>query len=64
MFSVHGRVVVLHATILGGAFLVGRLGTPLAALAILVVGKILVDLGFHVREHRRAHATAPLAAHA
>lgn len=62
MFSVYGRVVVLHITILGGAFLVGRLGTPLAALGILLIGKIAVDLGFHVREHRRARARAPVAA--
>ena len=56
MFSVYGRVFVLHATILGGAFLVGRLGTPLAALGILIVGKIIVDIGFHLREHRRVPA--------
>ena len=62
MFSVYGRVVVLHVTILGGAFLVGRLGTPLAALAILLIGKIVVDLGFHVREHRRARDRAAVAA--
>lgn len=64
MFSVYGRVFVLHATILGGAFLVGRLGTPLAALGILIVGKIIVDIGFHLREHRRAQAPAALATQA
>jgi hypothetical protein len=61
MFSVYGRVFVLHATILGGAFLVGRLGTPLAALGILIVGKIIVDIGFHLREHGRAQVPAALA---
>lgn len=38
---------------LGGAFLVGRLGTPLAALGIFVLGKIVIDIAFHIREHRR-----------
>lgn len=60
MFSVYGRVVVLHLTILGGAFLVGRLGTPLAALGVLIVGKIIIDIGFHVREHGRAQVPGPL----
>ena len=64
MFSVYGRVFVLHATILGGAFLVGWLGTPLAALAILVTGKIILDIAFHLREHRRAQAPLATAAQA
>jgi hypothetical protein len=60
MFSVYGRVVVLHVTILGGAFLIGALGTPLAALGILIVGKIIIDLGLHLREHRRAQGATPM----
>jgi hypothetical protein len=53
MLSVYGRVVVLHVTILGGAALVGLLGTPVAALLLLVVLKTGLDLFFHVREHAR-----------
>lgn len=53
MLSVYGRVVVLHVTILGGAALVGLLGTPVAALVLLVVLKTALDLFFHVREHAR-----------
>ena len=60
MMSVYGRVLVLHITILGGAFMVALFGTPLAALALLVALKTLADLFFHVREHRRAGT--PLAA--
>ncbi|MGQ0607108.1 MAG: DUF6498-containing protein [Chloroflexota bacterium] len=52
MFSVYGRVIVLHGTILGGAFLVGFFGTPLAALVLLVALKTATDLFFHLREHR------------
>jgi hypothetical protein len=64
MFSVYGRVVVLHVTILGGAFLIGGLGTPLAALGILIAAKIVIDIGLHLREHRRAQTPGPVAAQA
>jgi hypothetical protein len=53
MFSVYGRVVALHLTILGGGFLIVFLGTPVAALAILVVAKIVLDLRLHLRERER-----------
>jgi hypothetical protein len=56
MFSVYGRVVALHLTIIGGGFLIALLGTPVAALAVLVVMKILLDLRLHLRERQRAAA--------
>jgi Family of unknown function (DUF6498) len=56
MGSVYGRVVILHVTILLGAFAIALLGTPVAALALLVVLKIALDLWLHLREHRRAAA--------
>ncbi|HYI67321.1 MAG TPA: DUF6498-containing protein [Candidatus Limnocylindrales bacterium] len=58
MMSVYGRVVVLHVTVLGGAFLVGLFGTPFAALVLLVVLKTAADLFFHLREHRPAPVAA------
>jgi len=59
MMSVYGRVVVLHVTILGGAFVIGFFGTPLAALVLLVGLKTLIDLVLHLREHRsRGSVTA------
>lgn len=54
MFSVYGRVVVLHITIIAGASLVGAFGTPFAALVLLVGLKTLIDLVLHLREHRTA----------
>jgi len=54
MMSVYGRVVVLHLTILFGAFAVAALGSPIAVLVILVVGKTILDLSLHWREHRAA----------
>lgn len=52
MAAPYARVVILHITILGGGFLAMSLGSPAWALAILVVLKILVDLGAHLFEHR------------
>lgn len=54
MMSVYGRVIVLHVTIIFGAFVIGFFGTPFAALVLLVGLKTLIDLYFHLREHRRA----------
>lgn len=54
MVAVYGRVVVLHLTILLGAFAVAILGGPIWILVILVVGKTVLDLGLHAREHRAA----------
>lgn len=54
MMSVYGRVVVLHVTIIAGAFVVGIFGTPFAALVLLVGLKTAIDLVLHLREHRTA----------
>ena len=45
MFAPYGRLVVLHMTILLGTFAVIALGAPIAALVVLVVLKIALDLG-------------------
>ncbi len=52
MFRPYARVVVMHLTILGGAYLVDALGTPLGALAVLIALKTGVDLVAHLMEHR------------
>lgn len=48
----YSRVVVLHLTILGGAFLMGILRSPIAGLVLLVVLKIVMDVRAHLRERR------------
>jgi heme exporter protein D len=48
------RVVVLHVTIVLGAFVVDTVGAPVAALLLLVGLKTATDLHAHLREHRRA----------
>lgn len=50
----YSRVMVLHVTILAGGFLIAILGSPVAALAILVVLKIAIDVRAHLKEHRKA----------
>ena len=52
MFAPYGRVVVLHLTILFGAFVAALLGAPIGVLIILVVLKTAFDLRLHLREHR------------
>lgn len=50
----YGRVFVLHLTVLLGGFGVIALGQPVALVVLLVVFKTIVDILFHVWEHRRA----------
>ena len=59
MFAPYGRVVILHLTILFGAFAVAAFGARLLPLVILVSLKTAMDLSFHLREHRTIEATAP-----
>jgi hypothetical protein len=53
MFAPYGRLVVLHITIILGGMAIALTGAPAAALAILGVLKILMDVGFHIAEHRK-----------
>ncbi len=58
MFAPYGRLGVLHLTIILGAFAVIATGAPAAAVAILVAVKIVLDVGFHLAEHRKVAAAA------
>jgi hypothetical protein len=44
--------VVLHLTIIFGAFAITLIGTPIAALVVLVILKTALDLRFHIASHR------------
>jgi hypothetical protein len=59
MGAPYARVVVLHVTIIFGAFVVAFLGSPIGALLVLVVLKAAFDLGLHLREHRAAAPPVP-----
>jgi len=54
----YGRVFVLHMTIIVGAIFSSFMGTPVGALAVLVTGKTLLDLVFHLAERRKAGSGA------
>ena len=52
MFAPYRRLIALHLTIIFGAIAVMFTGAPVAAVAILVGIKTLLDLGLHLAEHR------------
>ncbi|POG53889.1 DUF6498-containing protein [Haloferax marisrubri] len=58
MSEPYRRVIVLHLTIILGAFLVAASGAPAAALVVMVVVKTALDAGAHLREHARAKKRA------
>ncbi|NKB35112.1 MAG: hypothetical protein GKR91_18605 [Pseudomonadales bacterium] len=45
------RIIIMHVTIIFGGFLVIGLGTPLPALLLLIVLKLIADLKAHLKEH-------------
>lgn len=63
MNAPYARVIVLHLTIILGAFAALLVGASIGALVVLVVLKTAVDLSAHLAERRRAadraRATAP-----
>jgi len=56
MIAPYGRIVVLHVTILLGAFAIMALGSPLLLILLLIAGKILLDLKLHIRAHQKVAA--------
>jgi hypothetical protein len=59
MFAPYGRLLALHMTIILGAVAIGTTGAQSAAVAILVMIKIAIDLALHLAEHRRVAQAAP-----
>ncbi|MFI5293306.1 MAG: DUF6498-containing protein, partial [Candidatus Limnocylindrales bacterium] len=55
----YGRLVVLHMTIIIGAIAISFTGAAIAALAILVLLKIALDIGLHLAEHRNVYEAPP-----
>ena len=51
MFAPYGRIMLLHIAILIGAFIVQFFESPIWMLVILVIGKIVMDLGLHFVAH-------------
>ena len=51
MTEPYARIIVMHVTLIMGAFLVTLFNSRLAALALLILLKIGVDIRSHVRQH-------------
>ena len=49
----YARVVILHVTIIIGAFLIGIFGSPVFALILLIALKAVIDIQAHLREHKK-----------
>ncbi|MCP4437486.1 MAG: hypothetical protein GY810_00795 [Aureispira sp.] len=56
MMAPYGRIIVQQITVIGGAFLMGALGSPIGLLLILIVMKTGLDLKAHVKEHEEKNA--------
>ena len=52
MMAPYSRIVVLHVLLIAGAWVVTTLQAPALILAALVVGKIVIDVKAHDRQHR------------
>ena len=59
MKAPYGRIVVLHITIIFGAFVITALGSPVFLLLVLIVGKIALDAKLHLRSHRKLSELPP-----
>jgi hypothetical protein len=59
MVAPYSRLLILHMTIILGALAIGTTGAESAAVAILVLIKIALDIGLHLTEHRRTATVAP-----
>ncbi|MFO7979743.1 MAG: DUF6498-containing protein [Candidatus Aminicenantes bacterium] len=53
MTAPYSRILILHLTLIFGAFLVIQFKTPEAGLALLIILKIGVDLSAHLKERSR-----------
>jgi hypothetical protein len=51
----YSRVVVMHISILAGAFLLMMFGSPIGLLVVLIVAKTILDVKLHLREHRKMY---------
>ena len=59
MFKPYGRLVVMHVTIIIGAMAISITGAAIAALVVLVLLKIAMDVGLHLAEHRDSYVAPP-----
>lgn len=58
MSEPYGRIVLMHLVIIFGGGLSMILGNPTPVLVVVIIGKILLDVRAHLKEHRAAPGQA------
>jgi Family of unknown function (DUF6498) len=53
MTAPYSRIIVLHLTVLFGAWGVIAVHSPMPLLLLLIAGKIVLDVSSHIKEHRK-----------
>jgi len=53
MASPYGRIVVMHITLIIGAAFAAGMVSPLPLLVVMVLMKIGMDVGLHLRSHKK-----------
>jgi hypothetical protein len=56
MQAPYGRMVVLHLAIVFGGLFIAMLGSPEGPIIVLVLGKTVLDLNYHLRDREKAAA--------
>ena len=56
MFTVYGRVFVMHLVLVGTGFATLAFGAPLISVIMLIILKTIMDLKAHNKEHRSREA--------
>jgi hypothetical protein len=60
MFAPYGRVIVMHLTVLGGAFILAATKAPVAYVALLAVLKTFIETGWAMMGQKESAAAGPM----
>ncbi len=60
MFAPYGRIIVMHLTVLGGAFILAASHAPVAYVALLALLKTFIETGWAMMGPQKAVAGGPM----
>lgn len=60
MFAPYGRIIVMHLTVLGGAFILAASHAPVAYVALLALLKTFIETGWTLMGKQNAPAGGPM----
>ncbi len=49
----YSRIMIMHIAIIAGGFMTAMMGSPAGVLIVLVVLKTILDIKFHLRQHKK-----------